>query len=105
MLVDGDIASNNGGWQWSAGTGADAAPYFRIQNPWTQSVRHDPDGTYIKAWLPELSEISAKRLHAAPEDGRPLASGYPMPMVDHSVERDKTLDRFKRHLAATSSVS
>jgi deoxyribodipyrimidine photo-lyase len=102
MLADGEIASNNGGWQWSAGTGADAAPYFRIQNPWTQSARYDPGGKYIKTWLPELNQVSVKRLHSAPEDGRPLASGYPVPMVDHSVERDKTLDRFKRHLAAAS---
>ena len=49
-LVDGEIASNNGGWQWSAGTGADAAPYFRIQNPWTQTKSYDPDGDYIKQW-------------------------------------------------------
>ena len=53
-LVDGEIASNNGGWQWSAGTGADAAPYFRIQNPWTQTKRYDPDGSYIRQWVPEL---------------------------------------------------
>ena len=54
-LLDGEIANNNGGWQWSAGTGADAAPYFRIQNPWTQTSTYDADGVYIKRWLPELA--------------------------------------------------
>jgi deoxyribodipyrimidine photo-lyase len=54
-LVDGEIASNNGGWQWSAGTGADAAPYFRIQNPWQQTKAYDPQGEYIKRWVPERS--------------------------------------------------
>ncbi len=56
-LVDGEIASNNGGWQWSAGTGADAAPYFRIQNPWTQSQRFDPNGDFIREWVPELRDV------------------------------------------------
>lgn len=105
MLTDGEIASNNGGWQWSAGTGADAAPYFRIQNPWTQSARHDPEGKYIKRWLPELAHVPIKRLHTPPEDGRPLVPGYPVPIVDHSVERDKTLGLFKRFLTASSSES
>ena len=93
-LIDAEIASNNGGWQWSAGTGADAAPYFRIQNPWTQTQRYDPDGTYIKTWLPELQHVSAERLCAPPTDGRPLAPGYPLPVVDHSEERDRTLALF-----------
>lgn len=97
-LVDGEIASNNGGWQWSAGTGADAAPYFRIQNPWTQSGRHDPRGDYIRRWLPELKDVPAKRLHEPPAPGAPLTRGYPLPMVDHSAERDRTLAMFKRHL-------
>jgi len=105
MLTDGEIASNNGGWQWSAGTGADAAPYFRIQNPWTQSARYDADGEYIKKWLPELAKVPSARLHAAPVDGRPLALGYPLPMLDHSAERDRTLDIFKKHLSGPSSVS
>jgi deoxyribodipyrimidine photo-lyase len=93
-LVDGEIASNNGGWQWSAGTGADAAPYFRIQNPWLQSKRHDPDGGYIKQWVPELKDVPAKQLHSPPES--PLAPNYPMPIVDHAVERERTLARFKK---------
>jgi deoxyribodipyrimidine photo-lyase len=98
-LTDGEIASNNGGWQWSAGTGADAAPYFRIQNPWTQSARFDPEGRYIREWLPELRGVAASRLHAPPDHGTSLVAGYPAPMVDHSQERERTLDRFKQHLA------
>jgi deoxyribodipyrimidine photo-lyase len=95
QLVDGEIASNNGGWQWSAGTGADAAPYFRIQNPWTQTKRYDPNGEYIKRWVPELRSTSAARLCQPPAEGESLASGYPPPMVDHSAERQKTLEIFK----------
>jgi deoxyribodipyrimidine photo-lyase len=98
-LVDGENASNNGGWQWSAGTGADAAPYFRIQNPWTQTKSYDPDGTYIRQWVPELRGVSAERFLAPPKDGRPLAPGYPLPIVDHSTERDRTLALFKKHRA------
>lgn len=92
-LVDGEIASNNGGWQWSAGTGADAAPYFRIQNPWTQTTRYDPQGDYIRQWVPELANVPATALKSPPTI--PLHPDYPLPMVDHSVERDKTLKRFK----------
>ncbi len=94
-LIDGEIASNNGGWQWSAGTGADAAPYFRIQNPWSQTKRYDPEGVYIKRWVPELADLPAKQLLEPPADGNPLASGYPPPMVDHYAERDETLRRFR----------
>jgi len=95
QLIDGEIASNNGGWQWSAGTGADAAPYFRIQNPWSQTKRYDADGKYIKQWVPELRDVPAKNLLEPPADGKPLAEGYPLPMVDHGTERDETLRRFK----------
>lgn len=98
-LVDGEIASNNGGWQWSAGTGADAAPYFRIQNPWSQTKRYDPEGTYIRRWVPELKDVPSARLIDPPSDGRPIAPGYPVPMLDHSAERDRTLDLFARHKA------
>ena len=93
-LIDAEIASNNGGWQWSAGTGADAAPYFRIQNPWTQTQRFDPEGKYIKTWLPELAAISPDRFQSPPNDGRPLVNGYPLPVVDHGEERDRTLALF-----------
>jgi deoxyribodipyrimidine photo-lyase len=102
-LVDGEIASNNGGWQWSAGTGADAAPYFRIQNPWSQTKRYDPEGLYIRKWVPELRNVSNSSLLEAPADGRPIAPGYPAPMLDHSTERDRTLDLFARHKASRVS--
>ncbi len=96
-LVDGEIASNNGGWQWSAGTGADAAPYFRIQNPWAQTLKFDSAGHYIRKWVPELVKIHASRFLEAPKDGRPIAPDYPLPCVDHKTERDRTLAIFKKH--------
>ena len=93
-LVDGEIASNNGGWQWSAGTGADAAPYFRIQNPWAQTKRYDPQAAYIKAWLPELQDVAPERLCQQPAPGCRLAKNYPAPVVDHAAAREVTLDLF-----------
>ena len=93
-LADGEIASNNGGWQWSAGTGADAAPYFRIQNPWTQSARFDPAGAYIKRWVPELRDVAARALARPPTS--PLAPGYPAPLVDHAREREIALAMYRR---------
>lgn len=92
-LADGEAASNNGGWQWSASTGADAAPYFRIQNPWTQSARFDPEGEYIRAWVPELREVPAAQLHRVPPEQ--LAPGYPPPMVDHARERAVALAMYR----------
>ena len=96
-LLDGEIANNNGGWQWSAGTGADAAPYFRIQNPWTQTERYDPKGEYIKRWVPELESVDPKRFTKPPEDGEKLTGDYFEPIVDHKEEREETLSRFKQH--------
>ena len=95
-LIDGEIASNNGGWQWSAGTGADAAPYFRIQNPWSQSTRFDPDGKYIKQWVPELRDSDPAKFAKAPEDGAAIAKNYPAPILDHARERNITLEMFAR---------
>ena len=94
-LVDGEIASNNGGWQWSASTGTDAAPYFRIQNPWSQAKRFDPDGDYIRRWVPELRDVPGPRLGEPPTPGLPLAKGYPLSMVDHATERDAALEMFR----------
>jgi deoxyribodipyrimidine photo-lyase len=94
-LVDGEIASNNGGWQWSASTGTDAAPYFRIQNPWSQTQRFDPEGEYIKHWVPELRDVPAKNFQAPPAPGKSLAKGYPTPIVDHQKARDFTLEMFR----------
>jgi deoxyribodipyrimidine photo-lyase len=93
-LVDGDIAANNGGWQWCAGTGADAAPYFRIQNPWSQTQNYDPAGQYIKRWVEELRGVDPKRFWQPPTER--LAQSYPRPMVDHATERLETLERFNR---------
>jgi deoxyribodipyrimidine photo-lyase len=96
-LVDGENASNNGGWQWSAGTGADAAPYFRIQNPWTQTKSYAADGDYIRQWVPELKDVSPERFLAPPKDNRAIAPGYPLPIVDHGTERERTLAIFAKH--------
>jgi deoxyribodipyrimidine photo-lyase len=95
QLVDGEIASNNGGWQWSAGTGADAAPWFRIQNPWTQTKNFDPEGKYIKQWVPELNDVSPEKFLAPPSGGLPLHRDYVLPILDHGTERARTLLRFK----------
>ncbi|MBC8127879.1 MAG: deoxyribodipyrimidine photo-lyase [Gloeobacteraceae cyanobacterium ES-bin-144] len=100
-LLDGEIASNNGGWQWSAGTGADAAPYFRIQNPWSQTLRYDPAGIYIKRWLPELATVHHTLFMEPPKAGKPIAPGYPAPCLDHKTERERTLAIFKRHRSVT----
>ena len=90
-LVDGDLASNNGGWQWSASTGTDAAPYFRIMNPETQSMRFDPEGKYIKKWIPELKDCPISQIHM-PEN--PEQYGYPKAMVNLKESRKKAIDVF-----------
>ncbi len=95
LLVDGEIASNNGGWQWSASTGTDAAPYFRIQNPWSQTRRFDRDGAYIKRWVPEIRDVPAAQLCEPPATGISIAKSYPLPIVDHSIARDEVLEMFK----------
>jgi len=93
-LLDGDPAANNGGWQWSAGTGTDAQPYYRIFNPIAQSEKFDPQGAYIRAWLPELSHLSAKDIHAPWKLSRPPL-GYPAPIVEHDFARQRALTAFK----------
>ena len=99
-LVDGDIAANNGGWQWSAGTGADAVPYFRIQNPWAQTKAYDPQGEYIKSWVPELRDVDPARFTVPPTER--LAPSYPLPIVDHAREREIALERFRNAYTASS---
>src|SRR5690606_19438245 len=81
-LLDYELASNNGNWQWAAGTGCDAAPYFRIFNPTTQLEKFDPDTKYIKRWIPELE-----------------TSVYPKPIVDHKFARERALTQYKNGLA------
>ncbi|SHF65892.1 deoxyribodipyrimidine photo-lyase type I [Modicisalibacter ilicicola DSM 19980] len=93
-LVDGEFGSNNGGWQWAASTGTDAAPYFRIFNPTTQSRRFDPSGEFIAAFLPELASLPEKARHAPPRDLLDEID-YPAPIVDHKTARTRALDAFK----------
>ncbi len=104
-LVDGDIASNNGGWQWAAGTGTDAQPYFRIFNPVRQGQRFDPDGAYVRRFVPELAHVPDRFVHA-PWTMGPLeqeAAGcvvgrdYPEPIVDHAAARQRALEWFATH--------
>lgn len=89
QLIDGDFAANNGGWQWSASTGTDAAPYFRIFNPVSQSQRFDADGAFIKRYLPILAKLPAKLIHSPPP-----TPGYPLPIVDLSISRKETIALF-----------
>lgn len=96
-LIDGDLASNNGGWQWSASTGTDAAPYFRIFNPFTQSRKFDPEGDFIREWVPELKDVEGDAIHD-PSDLPDLLRSkldYPLPIVDRSKSRDRVLAAFK----------
>lgn len=88
-LIDGDFAANNGGWQWSASTGTDAAPYFRIFNPVSQSRKFDPDGHFIRQYVPELAHLDKKSIHQPP----PL-EGYPAPVVDLVLSRKQTIELF-----------
>jgi deoxyribodipyrimidine photo-lyase len=96
-LVDYDPANNNGGWQWSAGTGADSQPYFRIFNPFLQSQNHDPDCEYIKRWIPELLEISNEIIHNwnNKEKRREINTNYPEPIVDYAEQKEKALKMYK----------
>ncbi|GLB33926.1 putative DNA photolyase [Lyophyllum shimeji] len=93
-LIDGDFASNNGGWQWSASTGTDPVPYFRLFNPYSQSEKADPSGDFIRHWVPELSKLRGRDLHKPPAS---LADelGYPRPIVDHAESRERAFRRFK----------
>lgn len=92
-LLDGDMAPNNGGWQWAASTGCDPQPYFRIFNPWLQSKKFDPEGSYIKKYVPELQKASAGEIHAPDADRSRWK--YPDPIVDHSLQRGKAIRLFK----------
>jgi deoxyribodipyrimidine photo-lyase len=94
-LVDGDLASNQHGWQWTAGTGTDAAPYFRIFNPVTQGEKFDPAGDYIRRYVPELRGLSGKEIHKPWERQEGLPDGYPERIVDHAQERNRSLANYQ----------
>jgi deoxyribodipyrimidine photo-lyase len=102
-LVDADLANNTLGWQWSAGCGADAAPYFRIFNPVRQGMKFDPAGEYVRRWIPELAKLPDRWVHepwSAPDDvlrqaGVRLGENYPCPIVDHGEARTEALAAFE----------
>jgi deoxyribodipyrimidine photo-lyase len=103
-LVDGDPAANNGGWQWTAGTGTDAAPYFRVFNPIIQGKKHDPQGGYVRRWVPELTEVPDRFIHEPWEMsaetqrsiGCIIGQDYPNPIVDHAWARERTLAAYAK---------
>jgi deoxyribodipyrimidine photo-lyase len=102
-LVDADLANNSAGWQWVAGAGADAAPYFRIFNPATQGQKFDPDGVYVRRFVPELARLPSQYIHTpwnAPasvlaEAGIELGRDYPLPIVDLKASRERALSAFR----------
>jgi len=111
-LVDGDLASNQHGWQWTAGTGTDAAPFHRIFNPVTQGRRFDPEGDYVRRYVPELAGVPGGAVHdnpvpapsatpTLPLDG---SGGYPGPVVDHARERTEALRRYAEARRARGPV-
>ena len=103
-LIDGDTSQNVGNWQWVAGTGFDAAPYFRIFNPIRQSEKFDKEGIYIRKWVPELASLSSKQIHSPWEINKrspeltsiSLGEDYPFPIVEHSFARERCLETYKR---------
>ena len=90
-LVDADLAANSASWQWVAGSGADSAPYFRIFNPISQSEKFDPQGEYLRRWLPELANLSTKEIHFPT-----VRAHYPEPIVDLKASRHRALDEYRR---------
>ncbi|MCU4311233.1 DNA photolyase family protein [Acinetobacter variabilis] len=95
-LIDGDLAANNGGWQWCASTGMDAVPYFRIFNPVSQSLKFDPNGDYIRQWVPELAHLDSKSIHEPYAKNPDLQLDYPKPIVDLKASRVRAIEAFKQ---------
>ena len=108
-LTDGDWAQNNAGWQWSAGCGCDAQPYFRVFNPMLQGQKFDPEGDYVKRWVPELARLPGRYIHqpwttpasVLREAGLQLGRDYPLPIVEHTAARERFLSVAKHHLSRT----
>jgi deoxyribodipyrimidine photo-lyase len=94
-LVDGDLASNNHGWQWVAGTGTDASPYYRVFNPTRQGQQFDPDGQYVRRWVPELRDVPTQFVHEPWRAPGGVPAGYPQPIVEHAHERQVALARYQ----------
>ncbi len=94
QLVDGDLASNNHGWQWVAGTGTDASPFFRVFNPVSQSKKFDPEGRYLRRWIPEIAHLSDREIHDPWTAKAGPPADYPGPLVDHAEERAEALARY-----------
>jgi deoxyribodipyrimidine photo-lyase len=101
-LLDGDLASNSHGWQWVAGTGTDAAPYFRVFNPVTQGLRFDPQGDYVRRWVPELRHLPGAAAHEPWRHPEGFANDYPERVVDHAEERREALARLSELKDSTS---
>jgi deoxyribodipyrimidine photo-lyase len=95
QLIDGDLAANNGGWQWTASVGVDAAPYFRIFNPVLQGKKFDPQGDFIRRWVPELAALPDELIHEPWLAPQPIL-GYPAPIVDHKMARERALDAYRQ---------
>ena len=95
-LHDGDLASNSHGWQWVAGTGSDPSPYFRVFHPVTQAERFDPEGDYVRRWVPELRHLQGSSVHEPWRSDHGYDHGYPQPIVDHSQERREAVDRYRQ---------
>ena len=95
-LVDADLASNQHGWQWVAGSGTDAAPYFRVFNPVLQGIRFDPQGDYVRRWVPELGHLLDRAAHEPWSVPEGYVRGYPERIIEHDLERREALHRFGR---------
>ena len=111
-LVDADLASNTSGWQWTAGCGADAAPYFRVFNPILQGKRFDSNGDYVRKWVPEISKLPNEKIHTPWEVSEDelhkydvvLGKTYPGPIVDHVEARNIALEAFDKLMAEKRKV-
>ncbi|GIW19551.1 MAG: hypothetical protein KatS3mg064_2708 [Tepidiforma sp.] len=111
-LVDGDVANNDGGWQWAASVGTDAQPYFRIFNPVLQAKKFDPEGVYLRRWLPELRRVHDRYLHepwtmplhVQQAAGCVIGRDYPAPIVDHAAARDRAVYLFEQARKAATTA-